>query len=985
MSNNSEHYLNEIFINSNCENISVDSINARFGNFNSNFSAIMINIRSLPSNYVKLLAFLTNINVQFSLIILCETWLDDCIDKLYDIPSYFHRSVHRNRHGGGIRIYYKTHINVFVLEEDTGIYDTCEILSIKIKIPNITPITCCCIYRPPSSDKNLFIEFIDEKICHGPLRSENSFIIGDFNFDFYKRTELIVAKFYNMLFSNSFKVQITCPTYIKPNTLSPSSIIDQICTKTSYSVSAFVIDNCISDHLPIYFHLNLIVANPIKTIKFRNFSSIKIDNFVDNLNIINLSMPSSEGKTSDEALDEFSTWCTFIANRYFPICNKTISNKNCHFPWISRTARKCIRVRDRLRFLSRSGYVSLLLFLTYDKILNKLLKRSRLLYYQNLFNGNISTKKTWNLINKIIGNSKSHSTYNILLNDTISTDPIAVAEYFNDYFSNIPANLVSSLSYPSNDYMSLIPFNNNSMYLEHASSGEIFWIIKSLKNNTSIANIPIKMLKLSEIFSVGLANIFNIVVDTGIYPKSLKSANITPIYKSGSKNKVENYRPIAILPVFDKIFEKLLSSRLYSFLKKSKIIGDTQFGFVKGCSTFSAIECLLSHCTDAFKNNDYTLTLFADLSKAFDCVNIELLLLKLYRYGIRGVVHKLFSSFLSNRTQKVVINGYESSTKTILLGVPQGSCLGPILFLLYINDLPNLFKTIPDVSCLLYADDTTVLYRSDCIHDVVAKINSCLTMFWDWLLFNKLTLNVTKTKYMIFTNRHLPLFSPVCIGGVPLICTDSYKYLGVNIDNKLKYNCHLESIISKLNMYLSISSKISHCFSLNAARSFYYSHIYSSITYGICYWGSKLINSGAGNSLSKKHINVICNLFWRFYSPYCCKGIILKNCNLLNICDIYKFKLSCMFYQSLLGRGSVHLADIINKSHSQNIYFTRSYGEIQPPFCRVDALKFNYINQAFTIWRDLPISIRSLQSFSIFKKKLTEHFCSYYCKCTVSN
>ena len=561
------------------------------------------------------------------------------------------------------------------------------------------------------------------------------------------------------------------------------------------------------------------------------------------------------------------------------------------------------------------------------------------------------------------------------------SDPVKVSNYFNNFFISKPNLITSSLPNPSRNFSHLVPFNDKSIFIAPATSNEVYATIGSLKNRSKLYDIPLKMLKLSIRFSEVLARIFNIMIETGIYPECLKCAKITPVYKSGQRSCVENFRPIAILPILDKIFEKLLYGRLESFLNMSNLITKSQFGFQKNSSTILAIEYFLSNAVKSFENCEFLLVVFADLRKAFECVDLDILLEKLYRYGIRGLAHKLFSSFLKNRKQKVLINGVQSKELLLNRGVPQGSCLGPILFLIFINDLPNLFKQYNEIYCLLYADDTSLMCRGSNLDQSVTKINLCLSMFADWLNYNKLSLNATKTKYMIFSNKHIINEPVIHVYNLPIDLVFSYKYLGLLLDSKLNYNEQRNIILTRLNMFVSISARVSYCFNINAARSFYFSHIYSSITYGIIIWGAKITFSSSCQTLIKKHLKIICNLFWRFAHPYCCKGLILQKMKLLNFTDIYKFNLCCLMHKSIRDIGSSLLCKYLSTIYIQDRYNMRDLNNFPVQFCRVDAVKNNYLNQAVVVWRSLPNDIRIIDSYSKFKKELTKYFISFYCCC----
>ena len=288
------------------------------------------------------------------------------------------------------------------------------------------------------------------------------------------------------------------------------------------------------------------------------------------------------------------------------------------------------------------------------------------------------------------------------------------------------------------------------MFLQPTNKSEIEKIIKSLDSNKSsdIYGMSPKLLKiLSPAISETLSNIFNESFALGVLPDHMKLAMITPIFKGGSKLDVSNYRPVSVLPIISKVLEKLMLTRLIKYLDKSKIIYEHQFGFQKSRSTTLAVLDLSTRITKALDCGNYAASVFLDFAKVFDTVNHQILLSKLENYGIRGPAKEWFESYLKNRHQIVKIGDTLSDKMQIVCGVPQGSILGPILFLLYINDIKNSSKIL---KFFLYADDTSSLLISKSIQKLESIYNKELPYVTDWFNANKLTLNVEKSNLVLF-------------------------------------------------------------------------------------------------------------------------------------------------------------------------------------------------------------------------------------------
>ena len=293
---------------------------------------------------------------------------------------------------------------------------------------------------------------------------------------------------------------------------------------------------------------------------------------------------------------------------------------------------------------------------------------------------------------------------------------------------------------------------NDSFLITSTNKEEIYKIITSLNSNKSCGpnSIPIKILHLQDQISNHYATICNLSFSTGVFPAILKTAKVISIHKKNSKLEVSNYRPISLLSNIDKIFEKLMHSRLIEFLEEKQILHYRQFGFRKDFSTNHAILTLLESIQKALDDRQFTCSIFIDLEKAFDTVSHDILLEKLNHYDIRGIANDWFRSYLSDRTQFISINGFNSDYKTVKYGVPQGSVLGPLLFLIFINDLNIAIK---NSETFHFADDTCLLNIKDSIKKINKVVNKDLKFLIQWLHANKISLNVAKTEVIIFRRK----------------------------------------------------------------------------------------------------------------------------------------------------------------------------------------------------------------------------------------
>ena len=449
-------------------------------------------------------------------------------------------------------------------------------------------------------------------------------------------------------------------------------------------------------------------------------------------------------------------------DKYMPLKKMTNREyKRRYKPWITngilnsisrknKLYNKYSKIKDQLRKQQVfEEYKSL------RNIVNELLRKSKKSYYESFFaEHNKNIKKVWQGIKELVNiKTKNLNTpTSIEINNSVTTDPKIICNSFNDYFVNIADDILNTRKF--NGKKCFTEYLNNpiadSFVYYACDESEVYILINQL--NISKASgpngIPTKILQMiSKEISPPLRKIFNIAVMTGTHPEKLKLVNVIPIFKKGSRLLVSNYRPISLLSNLNKIFEKIIYKRIYSFIERNDCLYSLQFGFRSKHSTTHALINITEKIRSALDQNKVSCGIFVDLQKAFDTVNHKILLHKLNYYGFRGIINDWFRSYLHERKQKVCINGFESEIKLLHHGVPQGSVLGPILFLLYINDLHNCINYS---TTFHFADDTNVLNISDNYKTLQKNVNRDLNYLHQWLLSNKISLNKDKTELIYF-------------------------------------------------------------------------------------------------------------------------------------------------------------------------------------------------------------------------------------------
>ena len=398
-------------------------------------------------------------------------------------------------------------------------------------------------------------------------------------------------------------------------------------------------------------------------------------------------------------------------------------------------------------------------YLAYNKKLRKLLNVTEKTHYYNKFKSLAGDlRNTWKLLSNLTGKVQREDIVNSFIVDGVTiTNNSEIVEKLNEYFVDVGSRLAASIQ-PAvthfSDYFKKSYINSFALY--PADPIEIVNIVSCLKNKSSfgVDDIPVTILK-SSIFYIAepLAEIVNCSLSTGNFPDTLKIARVTPIFKDGEKDCFQNYRPISVLPSFSKIFEKVVFNRLISYLDSNKVICNNQYGFRKNHSTYMSLIDIYDKISMAADKSEFSIGIFIDLSKAFDTLNHDILLQKLEHYGIRGIALDWFKSYLSNRKQCVTLNGVTSSLRPITHGVPQGSILGPLLFILYINDIVNCSDLL---LFILFADDTNLFCLCDDIWKLKKIVNSELANVSNWFRAHKLSLNTKKTNFILFGNKHIP-------------------------------------------------------------------------------------------------------------------------------------------------------------------------------------------------------------------------------------
>ena len=653
-----------------------------------------------------------------------------------------------------------------------------------------------------------------------------------------------------------------------------------------------------------------------------------------------------------------------------------VSEKYC--PWINEDLKKLMRSRDKLKKAANKSKSEILMN-SYKHVrnqVNSLNVRLKKDYFSNkIISQEGNMKESWKTLNQLM-NKRSKSTNIVCLKDQDKelVGKKEIAESMNQFFCSVGKDLASEIDDAPNPLLSgdyTINFQEKRFECRAIRGQELRDAIGKLKNSKSFGddNISSFFLKLAlPYIAKSLLKIFNTSLETGKFPDSWKTARVAPIFKDGDKSLRSNYRPISVLPVVSRLFEKLVFNQLYKYLDSNGLLSNGQSGFR---SLFSTLTCLLKTTDewyDGFDNGYMIGSVFIDLRKAFDTVNHEILCQKLEHYGVGDRNLSWFQSYLSSRKQFCRVNGIDSKTERIEVGVPQGSCLGPLLFLIYINDLPCAVKRS---TTSMYADDTTLFFRSKNIEDLNEAINNDLRDLDSWLSGNKLSLNVAKTQGMLLCtkNKHKSLEGTgesIClkIRDNDLALVENTKYLGVQVDNSLDWKEHIKRVSTKVSRAVGLLKYAKRFLPQNSLNTLYTSIIEPHFRYCCAVWGccgtteiSKL------QKLQNRAARIITNSSFDASSKPLIQKLGWKTVN-----DMIKHESRTMVYKSINNKAPPYMSEMFTRNSQDATRQLRNTNtDLRLPKIRTCNGQKSFSFRGAKLWNSLNNEAKLATSLNRFK------------------
>lgn len=852
-----------------------------------------------------------------------------------------------------------------------------EMIVVHIKLPYSRPLLVGVVYRPP--DCSTFYDTLLNYLDKLAIDDSDFYLLGDFNCNAAGRGN----QFFKRMKDLGLTQLIKQPTRVSPTS---SSTIDLIFTNCSHRVSnSGVLDLTISDHYLIYCNRTCRLPRQIpRMIKVRSFKHYDSSQYMKNLQSHAWdSMYTAQ--TPDNAWNIMKSFLEETTNKLAP--SKTMRIRGTQTPWLTREISSLIRSRNKAKKKAVKSKLDSdwTHFKSLRNKVNRLIEKSKRSYYSDLIAQNANdSSNLWATIKKILPTKACASIKELVLDNVTFSRNKDIATAFNTFFTTVGERIKGSVTSCIHSFLSSADDPTSSaettikdFQFENISADFVRKALSSLRvKKASGMTIPTRLLKDgAEILAGPLAFIYNLSLKSGSIPTEWKSATVTPIHKGDKTCDPTNYRPISVLPAVMKIFEKAVHRQLYDHLLQNDILSPCQSGFRQHHSTSTALVDLTDFILKNIDNGKFVGAVFLDLKKAFDLVNHHVLLNKLQNIGVREKSLRWFENNLDNRMQSVSVNGSLSDPLPVSLGVPQGSALGPLLFIIFINDLPT---NINNSKTVMFADDTAIFYASKDLNEINLKLQEDLTNLSSWFDMNDLIVNTKKTKTMVFGSaKRLSNTSsstsncPLSLKQSNLEKTPSMKYLGVTLDPSLNWNDHIDNLCSKISKRLGLLSRLRKFIDTKTSKMIFNTLVLPLFEYCDVVWSNadvtklerlyRLQKRGARLILKKKIRDER-------------SEVLFSKLNWVPIAERWKFNKCLMVYKCINRLLPEYLRRIFIINSEIHNYNTRAKNNIHIPRINSKSGHRSFAFSAAMLYNSLPDSVKNSETSKKFRVNYWKHF-----------
>jgi len=936
------------------------------------------NIRSLHRNFDELLLVLqtTTIN-NYGILALSETWITEEQAKLYQIKGYklFIQARIDGRRSGGVVMYVRNDLAIIGNEEVK--MDTANALCIKLKMDDTyglrdntdSIITLILLYRDCTSSKAKFIRSLDSLFTG---KEHNTLLVGDININILDENDS--ANYLNTMAISGFESIQNQPTR-------DNRCLDHVFVKSNKVIAQSQLHTLqITDHSMIEIEVQQKGNNDYVEQKSKCVVKILDENkFIRKLMCADWSWIGRECRAGGHDINVLITKLnTQIQGCYNKALKRVAYKKRkARQPWVTKELQVLAGRKSSAYRRHRANPENGDLRMEY-KLLSTEVKRetrkAKAEYYNTQLNENMDNpKKYWEIVNGVRGINVNQDISEIRIGQDrvlVDSDPGRVAEEFNVYFNKVPETLLAENNFEMSDIKGTVQDledeeneNENKIgFLENftITVSDIEKIIGNIKNKRSsghdgVSNYIVK--QQPKFFAKILEPLFNESLKQGAFPEAYKISVIVPVYKSGEKDYVGNYRPISLLPTFSKLFESCVHEKLNNYLEHTQFYAMQQFGFQKGKSVDTALFEHISQITDSVESNKATMGVYLDLAKAFDTVNHKILLRKLKNAGIRGTLLKWFVSYLENRKHRVRIKGMQSNDCILKYGVPQGSVLGPLMWLIYIND----FFALPlRAQVVVFADDTSLLYSEATVDGLESAYKYDFEeLLIPWFRQNFLHLNISKCSSIVYgfkTPQWVEkLNMRISMGVIERV--NETKYLGIILDEKLTWKGHSLYIQSKLRRTNYLFYHLKGFFGTPHLKKLYATLYESVYSYGIMHWGAC------------KHIkpikvlqNAVCRIILN-HQRGSSESEIYEQMKVARVEELYKIRLLMFVFKNRLTFRLHDTEMQVRTRHgkstvAEKVHWKKEHSRLQARY------------QGYLAFNQLPNECRSERRISTYKRLL---------------